>query len=68
MEETITVRLEPGDTERTMRRVKTVRQLFQALDIAEETALVVRDGKLLTPDRSIQPDDVILVRKVASRG
>ncbi len=68
MEEMITVRLEPGDKILKMPRAKTVRQLFSKLGIAEETALVVRDGKLLTPDRAILADDEILVRRVASRG
>ncbi len=68
MDDMITVRLEPGNQIQKIPRTKTVRQLFSRLGIAEETALVVRDGELLTPDRAIRRDDEILVRKVASRG
>ena len=49
-------------------RPKTSRQLLTALGLAEECALVARDGELLTPDRQIWPNDELLVRKVASVG
>ena len=52
----------------SMPRPKTSRQLLAALGLAEETALVARNGQLLTPDRHIWPDDDLLVRKVASSG
>ena len=52
----VTVRLQPS------------RQLLTALGLAEECALVARDGELLTPDRQIWPNDELLVRKVASVG
>jgi len=42
--------------------------LLTALGLAEECALVARDGELLTPDRQIWPNDELLVRKVASVG
>ena len=51
-----------------MPRPKTSRQLLAALGLAEETALVAREGQLLTPDRHIWPGDNLLVRKVASSG
>lgn len=65
---TVTVRLQPEEKRLTLTRPKTVRQLLDALGLAEETALVARDGQLLTPDRRIWPNDDLLVRKVASSG
>lgn len=65
---TIQLTIEPGGGTRLFPRVKTARQLLEKLNILEETALVARDGKLLTPDRQIWPDDAILVRLVGSRG
>lgn len=65
---TITLTLEPGGGTRTFPRPKTVRQLLEKLNILEETALVARDGKLLTPDRQIWPNESILVRLAGSRG
>lgn len=64
----ITLELVPPGKIINFPRYKTVRQLLHALDLMEETALVARDGKLLTPDRHIWPNDHILVRVVASRG
>lgn len=64
----IRVWLEPPGKCLSMPRPKTVSQLLQALDLREETALVARQGNLLTPDRRIWPDDELLVRIVASRG
>ena len=56
----VTVRLQPEDHWLSIPRPKTSRQLL--------TALVARDGELLTPDRQIWPNDELLVRKVASVG
>ena len=64
----ITVTLQPQDTRLCLHRPKTARQLLAALGLAEETALVARNGELLTPDRHIRPNEDILVRKVASSG
>ena len=64
----VTVVLQPEDSLLSLPRPKTARQLLDALDIAEECALVARGGGLLTPDRRIWPDDALLVRKVASSG
>ena len=64
----VTVVVQPEDSLLSLPRPKTARQLLEALDIAEECALVDRDGELLTPDRRIWPDDALLVRKVASSG
>lgn len=65
---TITVHLQPEEVTREMPRVKTVRQLLDALSIRSCTALVARDGELLTPDRQIMAGDSLLVRKVTSSG
>lgn len=64
----ILVFLEPDGKELQMPRPKMMWQLLKMLDLEEESALVARDGKLLTPDRHIWPGDHILVRVVASRG
>ncbi len=64
----ITVELVPPGKTLSLPRPKTARQLLEALDLMEEGALVARNGKLLTPDRHIWPDDHLLVRVVASRG
>lgn len=64
----ILVELQPAGEFLSMPRAKTCRQLLEALNLEEETALVARDGKLLTPDRRIWPNDNILVRIVASAG
>lgn len=67
-QEMVSVRLEPEGVVQEMPRPKTAGQLLTALGLAEETALVARDGKLLTPDRSLWPGDELLVRKAGSRG
>lgn len=66
--ETVTVHLEPDGVTSQVPRVKTARQLLTTLGLAEETALVIRHGILLTPDRQIWPGDELSVRKVGSRG
>lgn len=60
--------LQPENKAISLPRPKTVRQLLLALKLQEETALVARDGTLLTPDRQIWADDRILVRKILSLG
>lgn len=64
----IVVLLQPEEKYLSLPRPKTSRQLLAALGLAEETALVARNGQLLTPDRHIWPGDEVLVRKVASSG
>ena len=64
----IHIHLLPEDEHFDMPRVKTARQLLAALGCPEDTALVARDGGLLTPDRQIWPGDSLMVRKVTSRG
>lgn len=65
---TVTVLLQPEERRLTLKRPKTARQLLEALGLMEETALVARDGELLTPDRRIWPGDELLVRVVMSSG
>lgn len=64
----VTVLVQPEEKQLTLPRPKTARQLLAALGLREETALVARDGELLTPDRQVLPGDSLLVRKVASAG
>ncbi|MBD5607327.1 MAG: hypothetical protein HDQ93_00555 [Desulfovibrio sp.] len=64
----IAVRILPDERLVSLPRAKTARQLLLALGLEEETALVIRNGKLLTPDRQIWPNDEIIVRLVGSRG
>ena len=64
----VTVLVQHEERRLSLPRPKTARQLLEALGLAEETALVARQGELLTPDRRIWPDDELLVRKVASSG
>lgn len=64
----VIVLVQPEERRLSLPRPKTARQLLEALGLAEETALVARQGELLTPDRRIWPDDELLVRKVVSSG
>lgn len=64
----ITVLLQPEGREFALPRPKTVLQLLHRLDIRPGTALVIREGGLLTPDRAILPGERITVRLVTSSG
>lgn len=64
----ITVLLQPEDREISLLRPKTVLQLLRKLDIRRGTALVIREGALLTEDRQILPGERIIVRRVTSSG
>lgn len=65
---TITVTLEPVGGTRDIPRPKTVAQLCNRLGIRQGTALIIRNGELLTPDRHIETGDVITVASVVSQG
>jgi len=65
---TVNIFLQPEDKELTLPRPKTAQQLLKALGLGSCTALVAREGELLTPDRAIYPGDRLLVRKVTSSG
>ena len=64
----ITVILEPTGGKKEIARPKTVSQLLGQLGIRQGTALVIREGELLTPDRRIETGETITVRSVVSRG
>lgn len=64
----ITVLLQPEGKEFAMPRPKTVLQLLHRLDVRPGTALVIREGGLLTPDRAILPGEHVTVRLVTSSG
>ncbi|MDR2696304.1 MAG: hypothetical protein LBC79_08015 [Deltaproteobacteria bacterium] len=65
---TVSVFLQPEDKELVLPRPKNAQQLLGALGLRSCTALVVREGELLTPDRAIYPGERLLVRKVTSSG
>lgn len=65
---TITVCLEPEGKTLTLPRPKSVLQLLRTLQIRQGSALVIRDGGLLTQDREILPGDHIIIRNVVSSG
>ena len=65
---TVSVFLQPEEKELTLPRPKNAQQLLQALGLRACTALVAREGELLTPDRAIYAGDQLLVRKVTSSG
>lgn len=64
----IQVLLQPEETAFSMPRPKTVLQLLHRLGIRPGTALVIREGRLLTPDRRIENGDAVTVRIVTSAG
>lgn len=67
---TIQVLLQPGDStfEMPRARAKNVARLLAALNLRQGTAIVARDGELLTPDVPLYPGQSVLVRKVMSSG
>lgn len=65
---TIRVLLQPEEVQIVILRPKTAHQLLEALNLRKETALVIRDGKLLTHDRRIYANESLIVRKVVSSG
>lgn len=64
----ITLLLQPEGREFEFPRPKTVLQLLRKLDIRRGTALVIRNGGLLTEDCRIFPGEHITVRIVTSSG
>ncbi len=64
----VIVWLQPEEKEIELPKAKTVRAVLTALGLRECTAIVARDGQLLTPDRAVAPGDRLLVRKVTSSG
>lgn len=64
----ITVRLEPEGRELQFTKVNTVLQLLHKLNIGRSSALIIRAGELLTPDRRLESGETIIVRRISSRG
>ena len=67
---TVTVQLQPGRSEFELPRAKAknVARLLEELGLRQGTAIVARDGILLTPDVPLYPGQTLLVRKVMSSG
>ena len=65
-----TVQLQPGRSEFELprARAKNVARLLEELGLRQGTAIVARDGILLTPDVPLYPGQTLLVRKVMSSG
>ncbi len=64
----ITIRREPGGMILRFERLNTVRQLLHRLDEKVNSVLVIRQGRLLTPDMHLKDGDEIVVRSVRSSG
>ncbi|WP_243547233.1 hypothetical protein [Pseudodesulfovibrio tunisiensis] len=64
----IQVQLEPEGRLVELSGTKTVLGMLNRLSLRPTMAIVVRDGKLLTPDRRLYNGDALLVRKVTSAG
>ena len=64
----IHVRLEPQGREMRLPRACIVLRLLRELGLGVNSALIIRDGELLTPDRRLNLGDEIVVRTVTSRG
>ena len=67
---TVTVQLQPGRSEFELprARAKNVARLLEELGLRQGTAIVARDGILLTPDVPLYPVQRLLLRNVMSRG
>ncbi len=64
----ITIHRKPGGKVLRFERLNTVRQLLHKLDAKVNTVLVIREGRLLTPDVRLNDGDEIEVRSVRSSG
>ena len=64
----VRVLLQPEEKTLEIPKARTARAVLNALGLRECTALVIRDGELLTPDRAVAPGESLIVRQVASRG
>ena len=65
---TMTVILEPEGKELIIPWCKTVWQLLEKFSLGVNAALVIRENALLTPDRSLSPNDIVTLRIVTSSG
>jgi len=64
----VRILLEPQNETHTMHKVRSVLAVLKRLDIRPTTVLVIREGKLLTPDQRLYHGDHITVRTVVSSG
>lgn len=64
----IKVKFFPEGKEIEIEKKLTVKQLLKRLNLLPGTALVIRDGKLLTSDIVLKEGDEIEIRVVTSRG
>lgn len=64
----ITVHLEPDGEVIELHNTKSVLGALNKLNLRSTMAIVVRDGELLTADRKLKMNDVLMVRKVTSAG
>lgn len=64
----ITVNLEPDGEVVELHGAKSVLGVLNRLNLRSTMAIVVRDNELLTPDRKLENNDVLMVRKVTSAG
>lgn len=58
----------PFRREIEVKGVKTVKQLAEELNFSLESNLVLRDGKMLTPDEKLNEEDVVEVLSAISGG
>ncbi|MFV0420985.1 MoaD/ThiS family protein [Oleidesulfovibrio sp.] len=63
-----TVELQPSGKKLELPYVTSVHQLLNKVGARKGTVLVIRDGKLLTPDRKLFRGDELIVRTVVSAG
>jgi len=64
----VTVHLEPDGEVIELHNAKSVLGVLNKLNLRSTMAIVVRDGELLTSDRKLKFNDVLMVRKVTSAG
>jgi len=64
----VTVHLEPDGDVIELHKTKSVLAVLNKLKLRSTMAIVVRDGELLTSDRKLNMNDVLMVRKVTSAG
>ena len=60
--------IEPENEVVILTRAGNVDNLLRQLGLKPGEALVIRGSELLTPDRKVEPEDEIIIRKIVSRG
>ncbi len=64
----IVVTIEPEGKSFEAPQARTVLQLLNRLGLRTTKTLVIRDGRLLTPDLHLCDGDAVTLRKVGSKG